>query len=214
MEDLIGVLAFIVIAIFSLVSRYREAQRSKNEQLPPQPPKPRTTPGRPDPARRQLERRDIRTARPAGAPRPTQPVTGQRPPAPRPVAAKPQVRQAPRPAAGPITAQRVPAPPQRPAAVKPTPLVIEQETPRMRPEQVRHAQKPAALAQIQATAGRDAARRALQQAVEQETDTGFASAANARESRAAGLPPLFRNMAGIRAGIIFSEIINKPVAFR
>jgi len=66
----------------------------------------------------------------------------------------------------------------------------------------------------QMRAGRQAAREALQQAVEQESDTGFETAAAARERRAMALPPLFRNMEGIRAGIIFSEIIGPPLSFR
>jgi len=73
--------------------------------------------------------------------------------------------------------------------------------------------------QMQATpaqmrAGRQAAREALQQAMEQETETGFESSAAARERRAMALPPLFRNMEGIRAGIIFSEIFGPPLSFR
>jgi hypothetical protein len=63
-------------------------------------------------------------------------------------------------------------------------------------------------------AGRQAAREALQHAVEQESDTGFETAAAARERRTTALPPLFRNMQGIRAGIVFSEIIAPPVALR
>ena len=67
---------------------------------------------------------------------------------------------------------------------------------------------------VQMRAGRQAAREALQQAVEQESDTGFETTAAAGERHAKALPSLFRTMQGIRAGIIFSEIIGPPVSLR
>ena len=199
MENLVGVIVFIVIAIFGVAARYKEAQRAKKDLAPPPPPKPRQQ--LPEKTLRQFERRKIKTARPA-----------QSRPAPRSV-------QRPAPQAE-VPAQPRPAPAQRPAPSKPPqPVFVEEERPRLRPQQVRAQQKPLMREQMQVTptqmrAGRQAAREALQQAVEQESDTGFETAAAARERRAMALPPLFRNMEGIRAGIIFSEIIGPPLSFR
>lgn len=215
MEDLIGLLVFIAIVIFGVAARYKEAQRAKQDLAPPPPPKPRQQLPRqqlPEKTPRQFERREIKTARPATAPREARPrpaPSAQRPPQQRPA---PQLR---------FPAQPRPAPAQRPTRPKPPqPVFAEEESaPRLRPEHARAQQKPVMREQMEVTptqmrAGRQAAREALQQAVEQESDTGFETAAAARDRRAMALPPLFRNMQGIRAGIVFSEIIGPPVSLR
>ena len=210
MENLIGLIVFIVIAIFGVAARYKEAQRAKNDLAPPPPP-PKPRQQLPEKTLRQFERREIKMARPAPAPREARPrlaPSAQRPAQPRPA---PQAE---------VSAQPRPAPAQRPAPSKPPqPVFVEEERPRLRPQQVRAQQKPLMREQMQVTptqmrAGRQAAREALQQAVEQESDTGFETAAAAHQRRAMALPPLFRNMEGIRAGIIFSEIIGPPLSFR
>lgn len=206
MDELIGLLAFIVIAIFGAAARYKESQRAKQDLAPPPPPKPRQQLPRqqlPENTLRQFERREIRTARPGLAP-PAQRPAQQRP--------APQLR---------VPAQSRPAPVQPPVRPKPPePVFAEEEAPpRLRPAQVRVQQKPVMREQMEVTpaamrAGRQAARDALQHAVEQDSDTGFETTAAAGQRRAMALPPLFRNMQGIRAGIVFSEIIGPPVSLR
>lgn len=211
MDDLIGVLIFIIFAILAVAGKYREAQQRKN--LKPPPPKPRRAPRTeelPQATRRQFQRREVKMARPAAPREARRPVSpSQRPAQPR------------------STTQRVPQRPLEPPKTSPftpwTGSAEQEEPPRRRREQRRAPQEPArkkqTLEQMHASpaqrrAGRQAAREKLQVAVEQETETGFETPAAMRKRRAAQLPPLFRSMEGIRAGIIFSEILSPPISLR
>lgn len=241
MENLLGLLIFIVFGIIAAANKYKESQQNKN--LKPPPPKPRQAPRRedlPEATRRLFERREVRTARPAGpreARRPAPPVqrTPQIPPtmqhAPtRPAQPRPTMQRVPqRPPQTRPAAERPPQPPERPqvAPWMPRPAIEEEPEPpqRRRREQRRTPQEQArkpkpTLEQMNATpaqrrAGRQAARERLRGAVEQEAQEETAEMpVVCGERRAVQLPPLFRNMEGIREGIIFSEIINPPLALR